>query len=147
VADKRIQSFRDLDAWQLGMNLAVMIYGVVTGLPQSEQFGLSSQLRRAAVSVPSNIAEGQACGEDGRYIHHLRVAIGSLGELSTQIEIAGRLAMLPPALASETEEQVARTGQVLHGLLRYRLQKRRRQLAGSVVLCCAPWFSAFAVLS
>jgi len=146
VAEKRVQSFRDLDAWQLGMNLAVVIYGVVKHLPQSEQFGLSSQIRRAAVSVPSNVAEGQASGEDGRYIHHLRVAIGSLGELSTQIEIAARLAMLPPALASETEEYVGRTGQVLHGLLRYRLQKRRRQLAGSALLCCALWFSAFAVL-
>ena len=146
MTDKRIQSFRDLDAWQLGMNLAVVIYGVVKGLPQGEQFGLSSQMRRAAVSVPSNIAEGQACGEDGRYIHHLRVAIGSLGELSTQIEIAARLAMLPSALASEAEEHAARTGQVLHGLLRYRFQKRRRQLGGSAVLCCAFWFSAFAVL-
>ena len=146
MADKRIQSFRDLDAWQLGMNLAVVIYGVAKDLPQSEQFGLSSQIRRAAVSVPSNVAEGQACGEDGRYIHHLRLAIGSLGELSTQIEIAARLVMLPPALASKAEEHVARTGQVLHGLLRYRLQKRRRRLTGSALLCCALWFSAFAVL-
>ena len=92
MAEKRVQSFRDLDAWQLGMNLAVVIYGVVKHLPPSEQFGLSSQIRRAAVSVPCNVAEGQACGEDGRYIHHLRVAIGSLGELSTQVEIAARLA-------------------------------------------------------
>src|SRR5262245_5144872 len=100
------------------MNLAVVVYRAVKDLPQSEQFGLSSQLRRGAVSVPSNVAEGQACGEDGRYIHHLRVAIGSLGELSTQIEIAARLAMLPATVASETEEYVARTGQVLQGLLR-----------------------------
>ena len=146
MADKRVQSFRDLDAWQLGMNLAVVIYGVAKRFPQSEQFGLSAQMRRAAVSVPSNVAEGHACGEDGRYMHHLRVAIGSLGELSTQVEIAARLAMLPPALASETEEHVGRTGQVLHGLLRYRLHKRRRQLAGSALLCCALWLGSFAVL-
>jgi four helix bundle protein len=146
VAEKRIQSFRDLDAWQLAMNLAVLVYGAVRNLPGSERFGLSTQIRRAAVSVPSNVAEGQACGEDGRYVHHLRVAIGSLGELSTQVEIAARLSMLPPAIASETEEHVARTGQVLHGLLRYRLQKRRRHLAGSVLLCRAFWFAAFAVL-
>jgi len=146
VAEKRIQSFRDLDAWQLAMNLAVLVYGAVRNLPESERFGLSTQIRRAAVSVPSNVAEGQACGEDGRYVHHLRVAIGSLGELSTQIEIAARLSMLPPAIASETEEHVARTGQVLHGLLGYRLQKRRRHLAGSVLLCGAFWFAAFAVL-
>ena len=134
MAVERVQSYRDLDAWKVGMNLSVVIYGVVKSLPQTERFGLSSQMRRAAVSVPSNVAEGQSCGEDGRYIHHLRVALGSLGELSTQLEIASRLAMLPTALTSEAEEHVARTGRVLHGLLRYRLQKRRRQAMGLALL-------------
>ena len=146
MTEKRVNSFRDLDAWQLAMNLAVVVYRVVKELPQSERFELSSQMRRAAVSVPSNVAEGQSGGEDGRYIHHLRVALGSLGELDTQLEIAARLAMLPAALTAEAEEHVARTGQVLHGLLRYRRRKRRREIAGSALLCCGLWFSALAVL-
>ena len=93
-------------------------------------------MRRSAVSVPSNVAEGQACGEDGRYIHHLRIALGSLGELSTQMEIARRLVMLPDAVTGKAEEHLARTGQVLHGLLRSRLKKRRLHTAGSVLLTC-----------
>lgn len=81
MAEKRIQSFRDLDAWELGMKLAVVIYGVLKHIPQSERFGLSTRLPRAVVSVPSNVAQGQSCGEDGRYIHHLRVATARSGNL------------------------------------------------------------------
>jgi len=124
MSPSSIRSFRDLDAWRVAMDLSLLVYRVAKGLPDSERFGLSSQMRRAAVSVPANIAEGQSCGEDGRYIHHLRIALGSLGELATLVEIAKRLAMLRDPSLSETEEQLARTGQVLHGLLRTRRAKR-----------------------
>jgi four helix bundle protein len=103
-------------------------------------------MRRASVSVPSNIAEGQSCGEDGRYIHHSRVALGSLGELSTQLELAVRLAMLPQALAAETEEHLVRTLQVVHGLLRSRVQKRRVQVVSAIVTGCVVWFLSVSVL-
>ena len=131
---ERIKSYRDLDAWQLSMDLSVFVYKAVTGLPDSERFGLSSQMRRAGVSVPSNVAEGQACGEDGRYIHHLRTALGSLGELATQFEIARRLGMLSSPIDETAQEQLTRTGQVLHGLLRSRLKSRRLRAAGSALL-------------
>jgi len=130
---KEIQSYRDLDAWQVAMVLTERIYRAVARLPATERFELTAQMRRASVSVPSNIAEGQACGSDGRYIHHLRIACGSLGELNTHVEIARRLAMLPDTVLAELEEHLTRTGQVLHGLLRSRLLKRRR-VAGSAFL-------------
>jgi four helix bundle protein len=146
VAEKRVQSFRDLDAWQLGLSLAVAIHGVVKHLPQSEQFGLSSQMRRAASQGRPTMRKDKRAAKTAVASIIFEWQLGSLGELSTQVEIAAQLAMLASALASETEEHVGRTGQVLHGLLRYRLQRRRRKLAGSALLCCTLWFSAFAVL-
>jgi four helix bundle protein len=118
------------------MDLCLLVYGAVKSLPDNERYEMSSQMRRAAVSVPSNVAEGQACGEEGRYIHHLRIALGSLGELSTQMEIASRLLMLPDLVTDKAGEHLARTGQVLHGLLRSRLKKRRLRVAGSTLLGC-----------
>ena len=141
-----IRSYRDLDAWRVAMTLTERVYAAAHALPITERFGLSSQMRRASVSVPANIAEGQSCGEDGRYIHHLRTASGSLGELSTHVEIALRLSMLPRTTVAELEEHMARSGQVLHGLLRSRLQKRRR-LAGSALLAgLAFWLLGLTVL-
>jgi four helix bundle protein len=134
VERSRIQGYRDLDAWRVSMDLSVFVYKAVTCLPDSERFGLSAQMRRAGVSVPSNVAEGQACGEDGRYIHHLRTALGSLGELATQFEIARRLGMLSGPISGTAEEQLNRTGQVLHGLLRSRLKKRKLRATGSALL-------------
>src|SRR5688500_439518 len=128
-----IRTYRDLDAWRVSMALTERVYAAATSLPATERFGLRSQMRRAAVSVPSNIAEGQSCGEDGRYIHHLRIASGSLGELGTQLEIARRLLMLSPSTVDALEEHLARSGQVLHGLLRSRLQRRRRQVSSTLL--------------
>ena len=134
MRNSEIQSYRDLDAWRVSMDLSVLVYRAVKGLPDTERFELSAQMRRAGVSVPSNVAEGQACGEDGRYIHHLRIALGSLGELSTQTEIARRLAMLPTAVLADLEQTIARTGQVVHGLLRSRRRKRRLQVTGTALI-------------
>jgi len=134
MRNTEIRSYRDLDAWRVSMDLSVLVYRAVKGLPETERFELSSQMRRAGVSVASNVAEGQACGEDGRYIHHLRIALGSLGELSTQTEVARRLAMLPAAVLADLEETIARTGQVVHGLLRSRRRKRRLQVTGTALI-------------
>lgn len=125
MSTSRIESLRDLDAWKIAMQLTVLVSGAAKQLPVDERFELSAQMRRAAVSIPANLAEGQACGEDGRYIHHLRTALGSQGELGTHIEIARRLAMLPELALGALEDQLTRSGQVLHGLVRSRLRKRR----------------------
>lgn len=87
----QILSFRDLDAWKAAMNLVLAAYDAAHQLPPTERFELSAQIRRAAVSIPSNVAEGQASGPGARYRHHVRIALGSLAELETQIEIASRL--------------------------------------------------------
>src|SRR5579863_9602700 len=90
-----IQSYRDLVAWQLGMKLAKGIYVATKRMPSSEQFALTNQMRRAVVSIPSNIAEGYARHSRLDYLKHLRIARGSLAELSTQLELACELEMLP----------------------------------------------------
>ena len=111
-----IRTHRDLIAWQKGMTLSKALYLATRRMPGSEQFGLTSQMRRAAVSVPSNIAEGYALESRRAYLKHLRIARGSLAELSTQWELATDLTMLPPdALVSSLLEE---TDRVLQGLIR-----------------------------
>jgi four helix bundle protein len=86
-----VHSFRDLQVWQRAMELTVTVYKLTQGFPREEVFGLSGQLRRAAVSVPSNIAEGQGRLGTREFIQFLGVARGSLCEIQTQIEIARKL--------------------------------------------------------
>jgi four helix bundle protein len=112
----KIQTFRDLVAWQLGMELARTLYRLTTQMPSSEQFGLTNQMRRAAVSIPSNIAEGYARQSLPDYLRFLRTARGSWAELSTQFELTTDLQMLKPVqrfLGLMQEED-----RVLQGLIR-----------------------------
>lgn len=83
-----------LVAWQKSMDLVVLIYGITEHFPKTETYGLVSQMRRAAVSVPSNIAEGAADRTEGQFRNFLGIAIGSLNELNTQLEIAFRIGYL-----------------------------------------------------
>ena len=105
-------------------------------LPKAEQFGLISQMQRASVSVPSNIAEGHANGPGARYRWHVRTALGSVAELDTQIEIIRRLDYLKLADIQATEQQLIRTRQLLHGLNRSLLRKQagKALLAGAAFL-------------
>jgi four helix bundle protein len=89
-----IRSFHDLLAWQRAIDLAVLCYDLTRNFPQDERYGLTAQIRRAAVSVPSNIAEGNASLMRGRYLSHLSISRGSLGELETQFVLAERLRYL-----------------------------------------------------
>jgi four helix bundle protein len=84
----KIQSYRDLLVWQKGMELVRGIYRITRGFPDEEKYGLASQLRRAAVSIPSNIAEGYGRNSTNDYVRFLRMGIGSLYEVQTQLEIA-----------------------------------------------------------
>jgi four helix bundle protein len=81
-----MQTHKDLDVWKLSMDLVVDIYQITDSLPKSELFGLTSQIRRAAVSVPSNIAEGSARKNTTEYIQFLYIALGSITEVDTQLE-------------------------------------------------------------
>jgi len=112
-----IQSFRDLTVWQKGMDLAVRVYEATEKLPRSEMFGLASQLRRAATSIPSNIAEGKAIGGLS-YPRHLRIAHGSEAELQTQVELAQRLKFLDDAEAKGLLCQASEVGRMLVALRR-----------------------------
>jgi four helix bundle protein len=85
------KNYRDLVVWQMAIQLAKQIYELTGKFPQQEIYGLTNQLRRAAVSVPSNIAEGQARKLPGEFRHFLRIALGSLAEMDTQLIIASEL--------------------------------------------------------
>jgi four helix bundle protein len=111
-----IRTHRDLIAWQKGMTLSKAIYTATQRMPEEERFGLTNQMRRAAVSVPSNIAEGYALETRMSYLRYLRISRGSLAELSTQWELTIQLNMLSPdpMIQSLLEE----TDRVLQGLIR-----------------------------
>ena len=89
-----MKSFRELRVWQGAMNLVEKIYRLTKSFPKQETYGLASQMRRAAVSIPSNIAEGHTREHIKEYLHHLSMAQASLAELETQLEISGRLEYL-----------------------------------------------------
>jgi four helix bundle protein len=114
---KLIHSFRDLVVWQKSVVLVTEIYRLSKKFPKEEVFGLTSQIRRAAVSIPSNIAEGRgksSKGEFQQFLHHSR---GSLAEVETQIVIAQNLGYLNAADAEPVIEIIAEVGRLLHGLL------------------------------
>lgn len=128
-----IVSFRDLEVWQLGMELVIDVYRATEAFPATERYGLSSQMHRAAVSIPSNIAEGHA-RRDGAYLNHVRIALGSQAELGTEIEAATRLGFLDADRAKSLLNQVDRIRQMLHGLRRSLDAKKQRQIYSVVVL-------------
>jgi four helix bundle protein len=112
-----IRSYRDLKAWQKAMELVREIYRVSRKFPKEELFGLMSQIRRAAVSVPSNIAEGHAKLSRKEYQHFLGHARGSLAEIETQILIAKDLDYLNEIDMNYILNLSAEVGRVLNGLL------------------------------
>src|SRR5688572_14500664 len=112
-----VKSFRDLDAWQVAMDLAVHVYGMAAKLPPHERFEMASQMRRAALSVPSNIAEGFNTKLRGRSRHHVRISLGSLAELVTCIELGRRLGYWDASAVSRINGDLDRVGQLLSGVL------------------------------
>jgi four helix bundle protein len=112
------QSYRDLMVWQKSMQLVTDTYRLTETFPKTEMFGLASQLKRAVVSVPSNIAEGQGRNSVKEFIYHLSVAYGSLMETETQIQIAANLAYVDQATADELIGRSAEIGRMLNGLTR-----------------------------
>ncbi|MGD9933411.1 MAG: four helix bundle protein [Dehalococcoidia bacterium] len=113
-----LRSYRDLEVWKKSIDLAEAIYRASSGFPREERFGLVSQLRRAAVSVPSNIAEGAARTGPREFLQGLSIASGSLAELETQVTLAMRLGMLEPAAASELLGRAEEVSKMLAGLKR-----------------------------
>jgi four helix bundle protein len=112
-----IISFRDLIAWQKAMELADVIYDVTENFPARERFGLAYQMRKAAVSIPSNIAEGHRRRQAG-YVNHLVIALGSHGELDTQCELATRRHYFSTVDRLRAHKLLEEVGRLTHGLLR-----------------------------
>ncbi|MEW6490308.1 MAG: four helix bundle protein [Thermodesulfobacteriota bacterium] len=113
-----VQTHQDLQVWQKSMDLVVEVYRVAKGLPKVEQFGLVSQMQRAAVSIPANIAEGHGRSATGAYCNHLSIAHGSLMELDTHLMIAERLEYLEPEALQPLLARTREIGRMLHGLMR-----------------------------
>lgn len=115
---EKLKSYRELEVWQMGMMLVERCYGATKSFPLYERFGLTAQLRRAAVSIPSNVAEGACRRTTPAYINHVSVALGSHGELETCIEIACRLGYLSTSARDALMSVSDTTGRLLNGLLR-----------------------------
>jgi carbamoyl-phosphate synthase large subunit len=131
---KAIVSFRDLEAWQIAMELARSAHEVAAGLPAVQRYELASQIRRSSVSVPSNIAEGHAHRGVKTFLHHVRIALGSLAELDTQLELALRLRYVDESSLAATLNLLNRAGQILHGLERSLMQRSQRFVSSRLIV-------------
>ena len=114
-----IRSFEDLDVWQLARKLVGEIYGTTASGPFMKDFGLRDQIRRAAVSVISNIAEGFERGGDKEFVQFLSQAKGSCGEVRTQLYLSRDLGYLTEDTFLRLRELTSRTGEMISGLIRY----------------------------
>lgn len=112
-----IESYRDLKVWQLGMDIAVDVYRLTQDYPRDEQFGLTSQTRRAASSVPANIAEGYGRNSKASYVNFLRIAQGSLKELETHVLLAERVGMARSEGTTDILGRCNRLGKMLGSLI------------------------------
>jgi len=112
-----VRRYTDLLAWQKAMDLVEQTYRLTKAFPKEELYGLTSQLRRAAVSIPSNIAEGHCRKGRREYIHHVSIALGSLGEVETQLLIAQRLGYAGDGNMTGCLAAASETGRILVGLL------------------------------
>ena len=115
--NKTIKSYRDLLVWQKGIELAKDIYALTKSLPPSEKFGLISQMRRAAVFVPSNIAEGQARRHTKEFRQFLHIARGSLAELDTQLTVAVQLGFVAQEDVDLIGRRLIELAKMTNGLL------------------------------
>jgi four helix bundle protein len=111
------ESFRDLKVWQRSMTLVEEIYSVTRSFPNDERFGLTSQIRRATISIPSNIAEGKRRRRQAVFLNHLDIALGSQAEVEVQLEIARRVGFLAAHDYERLQLIVEEVGRMLNGLI------------------------------
>jgi four helix bundle protein len=117
------EAHKKLDAWKISIELVKEIYRLTASFPKEEMYGLVSQMRRAAVSVPSNLAEGAARKNNREFVQFLYIALGSLSELDTQIHIAMELGYLGAEEKKESAELLEKASMLISGLIR----KKRRE--------------------
>ena len=119
-----IQRVRDLNVWQHGVTLAEAVYAVTKSFPKEERFGLRMQLRRSAASVPSNVAEGWGRASTKKYVRFLRIALGSLAAVETQLIIAHRLGYMHEHAQQQLAQDIVAESTMLVALIR---SLRRRE--------------------
>ena len=112
----KIRSYKDLSVWQKSMDLVEECYRLTDGFPRNEEFGLKSQIRRAPVSIPSNIAEGSVRHSSNEYCRYLAIALGSVAELETQIELGRRLGFVQDDETQSLTNGCQEVGRMLNGL-------------------------------
>ncbi len=113
-----VRNYRDLIVWKKAVDLALAVYQETACFPDEERFGLRSQMRRAAVSVPSNIAEGEGRRSRAEFRHFASIAHGSIREIETQVTIASLLGYLNKRAGERLEKQASEVGRLLNGLAR-----------------------------
>jgi four helix bundle protein len=124
---RNIRCYRDLRVWQAAMNLAEGVYKLSKSFPNAEMYGLAAQMRRSAVSIPSNIAEGHTRESRREYLRHLSIGQGSLAELETQLEISARLQYISVVELKEALESTSSIGNQLYTLRNALLRKDSRR--------------------
>ena len=112
-----MKTHKDLEVWRSAVDLARDVYAVTRSFPNDEQFGLTSQMRRGAVSIASNIAEGAARQSTKEFVHFLFVAVGSASELDTQLEIAKVTEICDPSKLEQLQASLTRVMMMLRGLI------------------------------
>jgi len=115
---EKIRSYKDLRIWQKSIELVKEIYLITKEFPKEEIYGLTSQMRRSAISIPSNIAEGKMRQHTNEYIQFLYIALGSCAELDTQLVIAGELRYFSPKIESNLSEKVDYISRMIRSLIK-----------------------------
>lgn len=118
MEEKMVQSYKDLIVWQRAMDVVIEVYKLVKLLPKEETYALSDQMRRSAVSIPSNIAEGQGRNSTKEYLQFLSIAKGSICELETQLIICNKTNYLTAEQTAAVEEMLQETGKMLNALMK-----------------------------
>ena len=118
------RSYQDLDVWKKGLAIAKFMYQATANFPVDERFGLTNQMRRAAVSIPSNIAEGHARLSTAEFQRFISIAMGSIAELETQILLSAELGFLTEAISQEALRQLDEIGKMARGLHRSLANRR-----------------------
>jgi four helix bundle protein len=114
----QIKHFTELQVWQRAMDLVVNVYRITDAYPRSELFALTAQTHRSVISIPANIAEGFSRRSNSAYVNHLNIALGSEGELYTQLRIGERLDYVSAKTIEKTLDDLSQIGKMLHALIR-----------------------------
>jgi len=119
-----LQTHKNLKVWQESKELVTLIYALTSKFPKEEVYSITAQIKRAAISIPSNIAEGAARNSNKEYIHFLYIALGSVAELDTQLILAKDLNFINENDFNEITDKLDSIGKMLSGLIKYRQSKK-----------------------